>query len=66
MLILADLFTIWYIILLIIGVRAGNPISMGRAIAAVVIVVVVVLAARAGLAVLTSQLGGLMISRPFF
>jgi hypothetical protein len=66
MLIFADLFTIWYIILLIMGVRAGNAISMGRAIAAVVIVVVVVLAARAGLAVLTSQLSGLMISRPFF
>lgn len=66
MLVFADLFTLWYILLLIIGVRAGNSISLGRAIAAVLIVVAIVYAARAGLALLSAQLGGLMITRPFF
>jgi hypothetical protein len=66
MLVFADLFTIWYVLLLIIGVRAGNSISMGRAITAVAIVVGVIFAARAGLALVSSQFGGLMISRPFF
>lgn len=66
MLVFADLFTLWYILLLIIGVRAGNSISMGRAIAAVLIVVGLVFAARAGLAAVSSQFGGLMITRPFF
>jgi hypothetical protein len=66
MLLFADLFTVWYILLLIIGVRAGNSISVGRAIAAVVIVVGVIFAARAGLAMVSSQFGGLIISRPFF
>jgi hypothetical protein len=65
-LVFADLFTLWYIILLIIGVRSGNAISVGRAIAAVLIVVGLVFAARAGLAAVSSQFSGLLISRPFF
>jgi hypothetical protein len=66
LLVFADVFTLWYIILLIIGVRAGNPISVGRATVAVLIVVLLVFAARAGLALLSSRAGGLMITRPFF
>jgi Yip1-like protein len=66
LLIFADIFTLWYIVLLVIGVRAGNSISLGRAVAAVLIVVLIVFAARAGLALLSSRAGGLMITRPFF
>jgi len=65
-LVFADLFTIWYILLLIIGVSAGKSISVGRAIAAVLIVIAIVFAARAGMASLSANFGGLMISRPFF
>jgi hypothetical protein len=66
LLVFVDLFTIWFILLLIIGVRAGNAISPGRAIAAVLIVAGVVFAVRAGLGVAGSQFSGLMITRPFF
>lgn len=66
MLIFADIFTLWYIVLLVVGVRAGNSISVGRAVAAVLIVVLINFAARAGLALLSSGAGGLLITRPFF
>jgi hypothetical protein len=66
LLMFADIFTIWYILLLVIGVRAGTPLSPVRAATAVLIVVLVVFAARAALAVLGSSAGGLMITRPFF
>lgn len=64
LLVFADVFTLWYIVLLIIGVRAGNGVSLTRAITAVLVVVLLVLALRAGLAMLSARAGGLMITRP--
>jgi hypothetical protein len=66
LLVFADLFTIWYLVLLILGVRAGNSISVGRAVLAVLLVFVLVFGTRAVFAMLSARFGGLMITRPFF
>jgi hypothetical protein len=66
MLVFADLFTVWYLVLLILGVRTGNSISVGRAILAVLLVFIIVFGARAAVSLLATRFGGLMITRPFF
>jgi hypothetical protein len=63
---LLDIYVIWYIVLLIFGVRAGNGLSAGKAIAAVLITVLLVLLVQALLGVAFSRLGSLTIIRPFF
>ena len=65
-LVFVDIFTIWYLVLLIVGVRSGNSISVGRAILAVLVVFLIVFGARAALGMLSGKFGGLMITRPFF
>jgi len=63
---LLDIYVIWYILLLIFGVRAGNGLSAGKAIAAVLITVLLILLVQALLGVAFSRLGSLTIIRPFF
>jgi hypothetical protein len=60
-----DIFFLWFAILLVLGIRKADNLTAGKAAAGVAIVLVVVLLAQAGLATLTSKLGGMIITRPF-
>jgi hypothetical protein len=61
-----DIYLIWNLILLVIGVRASTGLAGGKAITGAVITVlaVIIVAALAGYG--TSLLGGLSVTRPFF
>lgn len=63
---LVDLFLVWQVALMVIGARAAEKLSTGKALAAVLIVVIVILLVQAGVGAVISSLGGLMITRPFF
>ena len=63
---LVDLYVIWHVILLAIGVRAANGLSAAKTVGGVLVTILVVMALQALLAFLTGQLGGLTIIRPFF
>ncbi|MEJ5226037.1 MAG: Yip1 family protein [Anaerolineales bacterium] len=63
---LLDLFVVWQVALMVIGARATEKLSPGKALAAVLAVVIVILLVQAGMGALVSSLGGLMITRPFF
>jgi len=62
----ADIFLLWTIILLVIGFAVMDGLSKGKSFTNVFIVIALVLLAQAGLATLTSGLGGAAIQRPFF
>jgi len=61
-----DLFLIWNIVLLVIGFAIADGLPRGKSFANVIIVIVLVHLSQAGLAVLTSNIGGSTIQRPFF
>lgn len=61
-----DVFMIWYIVLLVIGFAIADGLPRGKAVLGVVIVMLIVLFTQAGLASLTSGLGGQAVQRPFF
>ena len=61
-----DIFVIWYIILLIIGIAIFDGLSRGKAVVDVLVVTLLVLLAQAGLGTLVSGLGGQAVQRPFF
>ncbi len=61
-----DLFVIWYVILLMIGIAIFDGLSRGKAVADVLVIILLVLLAQAGLATLFSNMGGQAIQRPFF
>jgi hypothetical protein len=61
-----DIYLIWNLILLVIGVRAATNLGWGKAIASVVITLLVVLSLQALVGFLVSQLGGMTVIRPFF
>ena len=61
-----DLFVIWYIILLIIGIAVFDGLSHGKAVVDVLVVILLVLFAQAGLGTLVSNMGGQAVQRPFF
>jgi hypothetical protein len=62
---LIDLFVIWHILLLVIGMRASDGLSTAKSIGGVLIVILLALIAQAGIGAGLSALSGLMISRPF-
>jgi hypothetical protein len=62
----ADLFLIWQIILLVLGLALADDLPRRKAVAGVVIVVTLLLLAQAGLGALGAGLGGLAVQRPFF
>jgi hypothetical protein len=66
LLIRADIFLIWNVILLVIGFAVADGLSRGKAVTGVLVVVVLVLFAQAGLGALSSGFGGLAVQRPFF
>jgi hypothetical protein len=61
-----DLFLIWFGILLVMGLRVLDNLPVGKAIADVVVVLVLLLLVQGGLGTLSTSLGGMMITRPFF
>lgn len=63
---LVDIYLIWHIILLVIGVRAGDTLSTPKVWTAVLFTVVLVLILRAVPAVIAAQFSDLTVVRPFF
>ena len=61
-----DVFFIWFAILLVLGLRVTDNLPTGKAVASVVIVLLLVLLVQGGLGTLSANLGGMMITRPFF
>ena len=61
-----DIFLIWHILLLVIGLGIADNLSHGKAAAGVIVVMLLILLAQAGLGALTSGFGGLAVQRPFF
>jgi hypothetical protein len=63
---LIDLYLVWQIILLILGVQAANGLSRAKVAAAVGLTFLVLLLAQAGVSAALGGLGGLTMIRPFF
>lgn len=63
---LVDIYLIWHILLLIIGVRADNGLPAGRAVGGVVFTILVVVGLQALISFGVTQLGALTVVRPFF
>jgi hypothetical protein len=61
-----DIFLIWQVILLVIGLNITDSLPRSKAVAGVVVVMLLVLLAQAGLGALTSNVGGTAVQRPFF
>lgn len=61
-----DIYLIWQIVLLIIGVRISSQLSKVKCVVAVLATVLIVLLLRALPAALLAQFSGLSIIRPFF
>ena len=61
-----DVFLIWFAILLVIGLRVTDNLPAGKAIGAVAIVLLLILLVQGGMGTLSANLGGMMITRPFF
>jgi hypothetical protein len=63
---LVDIYIIWQILLLIIGVRSSTSLSLSKSAIGVILTILVLLAMQSGWAYLVSLLGNLSITRPFF
>ena len=61
-----DIYVLWQIILLIIGVSISTSLNLSKSSIGVILTVILILAMQAGLAYLGSLLGNLSITRPFF
>jgi hypothetical protein len=60
-----DIFLIWNVILLIIGLGIADSLPRTKAVTGVLMVMLLVLLAQAGLGALGSSFGGLGVQRPF-
>lgn len=63
---LIDIFYIWHVLLLVIGVRVGNSLSLTKSVISVVVTTGIVIGMVALLDYLVGKLGSLTIIRPFF
>ena len=63
---LIDLYVIWHILLMVVGVRRANGLALGKAWISVLVTVFLALNLQALAAFLTALLGSLNASRPFF
>jgi hypothetical protein len=61
-----DIFLLWQIVLLVLGLAITDSLPRSKAVAGVVVIMLLVLLAQAGLGALTSGLGGTGVQRPFF
>lgn len=60
-----DLFLLWHLILLVVGLRRTDGLSRGKAWLSVLLVVLLVLIAQASLGVFGARLNNMIIFRPF-
>ena len=63
---LIDLYVVWQIILIILGVRLSTALSSVKSSVVVILTVVIILLLQAGFSYLLTLLGNLTITRPFF
>ena len=63
---LIDIYLIWYVILLVIGVRATMGLSSQKSIGSVIITFVLISMVQAAVQFLIYKIGDLSISRPFY
>jgi hypothetical protein len=63
---LIDIYIVWHVALIVMGVRAGNGLSRGKAVSGVVVTVLIVLSLQALLGYLLSGVGSMTITKPFF
>jgi hypothetical protein len=63
---LIDIYIVWQIILLILGIRISTALSVSKSTSGVILTLCVILALQAGMAYLGILLGNLSITRPFF
>lgn len=63
---LIDLYVIWHILLMVVGVRASNGLALGKAWISVLVTVFLALNLQALAAFVTALLGSLNTTRPFF
>jgi hypothetical protein len=63
---LIDLYILWHIFLLVLGIRLGNSLALGKAVGGATVTVLIVLALEALVSFLAARLGSLTIIRPFF
>jgi hypothetical protein len=63
---LVDIYLLWHVVLLVIGVRANSSLSGGKAWIGVFISILLVVALQALLRFLVGQLSGLTVISPFF
>jgi len=61
-----DLFLIWYVLLLVLGMAIFDSLTRSKAWVTVLVVILVSLLAQAGMSTLLSGMGGSVISQPFF
>ena len=61
-----DIFLIWHVVLLVIGLALTDGLPRSKAVTGVLVVLLLVLFAQAGLGALASSFGGLAVQRPFF
>ena len=63
---LIDIYVIWQILLLILGVRISTALNGAKSAAGVILAVLIILFLQSGLSYAASLLGNLTITRPFF
>jgi hypothetical protein len=63
---LTDIFLLWHMVLVVVGIKITDGLTRGKAIAGALGVLLAALATQAGLGMLSSSVGGMVISRPFF
>lgn len=63
---LVDIFLVWHITLLIIGAKRTETITTVKSFAVVIVVIALSLVIQAGTYYLGSQLGDMMVTRPFY
>lgn len=62
---LIDIYVVWHVLLLVLGIRAANGLSRGKVWTGVLVTIVLVLGLEALLGFASTLLGGLNIVRPF-
>jgi hypothetical protein len=63
---LIDIYVIWQMVLLILGVRISTALNLGKSVLGVIIAILIILLLQSGLSYAISMLSNLSITRPFF
>jgi hypothetical protein len=63
---LIDVYIVWQVLLLILGIRLSTGLSPAKSASGVLLAVIIILLIQSGLSYAASMLGNLSITRPFF